>query len=245
VRTPSLAEHYARIYVESRPPNSPDLPYPYPAEITVEGDSLFQSEDLMAYEVGYRFQPARRLSFDLATFHHDYSGVRGVVNDTPALYLTPTPHLRVPTRLRNVIDAEFNGVELAADWLPSPSLRLRAAYSYWDVAVMPDPGVAQVESSTLAGSNPGHQASLHAVIDPRPGIEFDFVLRYVDELPDLGIKSRTTMDARIGWWPHPSVNLSLTGSNLFNERDFEYVSDLAHVTTRPERRFCAAVTLRP
>jgi iron complex outermembrane receptor protein len=43
-----------------------------PAIVTLLGDPNTKSETLVAYEIGYRLAPTRKLSFDLATFYNSY-----------------------------------------------------------------------------------------------------------------------------------------------------------------------------
>ena len=56
VRTPALTEEGLRLTSAVVPPGIPQNPTPFPALITVYGSHNFQSEDLLAYELGYRVQ---------------------------------------------------------------------------------------------------------------------------------------------------------------------------------------------
>ncbi len=72
VRTPSEEERDSRTELQAIPPGGlyPGSP---PALVTAEGDNAFASEDLLAYELGYRVRPCERVSLDFATFYNDYS----------------------------------------------------------------------------------------------------------------------------------------------------------------------------
>ena len=59
-----------------------------PAAIRVRSCSAtddFDSEELLAYEVGYRWQPLDVLAFDLALFHNRYEGLASLEFGTPTL----------------------------------------------------------------------------------------------------------------------------------------------------------------
>ena len=43
----------------------------------------FESEELIAYELGYRVKPANNLSFDLAVYYNDYDNIRSVEPQSP------------------------------------------------------------------------------------------------------------------------------------------------------------------
>ena len=46
---------------------------PGPTQITNVSNPRLDSEELTAYEVGYRVQPAKTVSLDVATFYNDYT----------------------------------------------------------------------------------------------------------------------------------------------------------------------------
>src|SRR5882672_11508804 len=62
VRTPALTEEGLRLNSAVIPPGTPSNPAPLPAVVAVFGSHQFKSEDLLAYELGYRVQAAKNLS---------------------------------------------------------------------------------------------------------------------------------------------------------------------------------------
>ena len=76
VRTPALTEEGLRLNSQVIPPGTPANPSPLPAVIAVFGSHQFNSEDLLAYELGYRVQATSNLSLDIATFYNNYSNLR-------------------------------------------------------------------------------------------------------------------------------------------------------------------------
>jgi len=51
-------------------------------------------------------------------------------------------------------------------------------------------------------------------MDLRRDLAFDLGVRYVDALPSLDVESYLTFDARLGWEPFESIELSMVGQNL-------------------------------
>src|SRR3982074_1142552 len=91
VRTPALTEEGLRLNQAVVPPAAPGNPTPFPAVITVFGSHQFQSEDLLAYELGYRVQATSSLSADIATFYNNYSNLRTAEPGAPFLEGSPVP----------------------------------------------------------------------------------------------------------------------------------------------------------
>src|SRR5882762_6305600 len=83
VRTPALTEEGLRLNSAVIPPGTPSNPTPLPAVLAVFGSHQFNSEDLLAYELGYRVQATSNLSIDLATFYNNYSNLRTAEPGTP------------------------------------------------------------------------------------------------------------------------------------------------------------------
>jgi iron complex outermembrane receptor protein len=78
VRTPSRTEEDGRLNISVLPPFAPGNPSPNPGIVSVFGNRDFLSEELIAYELGYRVHPVTELSFDLAVFYNDYDHLRTV-----------------------------------------------------------------------------------------------------------------------------------------------------------------------
>src|SRR5256884_4009246 len=91
VRTPALTEEGLRLNSAVVPPATPANPSPLPAVVAVFGSQQFNSEDLLAYELGYRVQATSNLSLDIATFYNNYSNLRTAEPGTPFVEGSPAP----------------------------------------------------------------------------------------------------------------------------------------------------------
>jgi iron complex outermembrane receptor protein len=237
VHVPSIGEEEAQIRVGVIPGGVAPNPLPVPLELVFTGKPDIVAEDLLAFEVGYRAQPFRTLTFDIAGFYNIYDDLRTVGDGTPFMALSPVQRVVIPSELDSDGSAETYGIEVAADWELFSWWRLKAAYSYFhdnlDVAAVGH------------GMNPMHQASLRSLIDLGRGWEFDLWPRYVDNLTDQSIESYVSLDARLGWRPTNAIEFSLVGQNLLDSRRKEAVPELLPLTaTQVERAAYGKLTLR-
>jgi outer membrane receptor protein involved in Fe transport len=181
------------------------------------GGADLQSEELIAYEIGYRAQVAERLSVDAAVFYNDYDQVIGAAYGTPfpERRIFP-PHLVLPVELQNVGSGYNTGFELAADWRPMQDWRLRLAYSY----LYSD--IENRDGEPIYNHGNQNRISLFSSWKLRDDLELDVWWRYVDNdfintisTGRTELDSYSTVDLRLGWRPRKDLELSLVGANLF------------------------------
>ncbi len=210
VRTPSRAEHDSEIN-SIAPPNTEINPYPFPIVTNIVSSDDFDSEEMTAYELGYRFLGLEYLSVDLAVFYSDYDKLR-------TFRLTDS-HLESGYLLNTIIyDNDMEGTvyggEVVLNWQPQAWWNLVGIYSYQYMAL--DLTDNNAVKGYIAGADPHHQASLRSRFDLPENFELDFWLRYVDVLPGKHTDSYISMDMRIGWQPFGDFHLDLVGQNLLD-----------------------------
>ena len=121
VRAPSRAENDVALLVPSTPPP--------PHFLQLNGNSSFDAENLLAFELGYRVQPLTQVSFDVAAYYNDYDDLRSL-EPRAALINFPAPGLvTVPLAAENRLDARGYGVEISGAWSVVDSWRLGAGYT--------------------------------------------------------------------------------------------------------------------
>jgi iron complex outermembrane receptor protein len=236
-----------RYNISVLPPGTMINPSMLPVLIAAFGNHHFESEKLIAYELGYRVQATNRLTMDIATFYNDYNHLRFAESGIPRLETSPGPlHLLVPITLNNKLKATTYGLEMGIDWRALDWWRLQASYTYMKVKVPS----ASVMSSTFVefgeGRNPRHQIGLRSWMDLRRDLEFNLSIRFVDKLPDLQVKSYVGLDAQLVWKPHKNLELSIVGQNLLNRRHTEYKTEslLSAPTIEVERGVYGRMTWR-
>src|SRR6202040_4158319 len=91
VRTPALTEEGLRLNEAVVPPGAPPFNSPLPVVEAIYGSKQFRSEDLLAYEVGYRVQATSTFSADIATFYNSYTNLRSAEPGKPFVEANPFP----------------------------------------------------------------------------------------------------------------------------------------------------------
>ena len=191
-------------------------PAPIPTFMRILGNSGFQSEALIAYEVGYRTQATDQLTYDVATFYNVYDRLGTVTFGQPFTETSPPPaHRAIPATFTNGPTADTYGVELATTWSPRDDWRLSANYTFLRV-LLHDP--AQPGN----GNSPRHQVYMRSSWDLRENVDFDLTLRYVDCIPAMNVPSYLTMDIRFAWRPRQHLEFAVVGQNLLQPHHYEF-----------------------
>ena len=246
VRTPALTEEGLRLNSAVIPPGAPSNPTPFPAVIAVFGSHQFNSEDLLAYELGYRVQATSNLSLDIATFYNNYSNLRTAEPGAPRVEGSPAPtDIVIPFVAGNKMSGGTYGVELFADWKVVPKWRLAGSYSYLQMDIHKNANSLDPTPDNPNGSSPRHQWYLRSSIDLPKHFDQDTTLRFVDQLPGLNVPSYYSLDAHLGWRPVTRVELSIGGQNLLNNWHFEFMPDFVNTSpTVVKRSIFGSITVK-
>jgi iron complex outermembrane receptor protein len=180
----------------------------------VFGNPDFESEELLAYEVGYRIQAGSALILDLATFYNVYDNLRSQESLVPGQ--------RFPIRLDNKLEAEAWGLELRANYEAAPWWHLHGAYAWFEKDFTLDPDSTDPTGGVPEGNDPEHRFLLRSSFDLPRGVQVDAWLRHVSELPEPRVPAYTEMDLRVGWGPRPGLDLSVIGRNLLHGQHPEF-----------------------
>lgn len=200
---------------------------PLPIYLRVSGNRNFKSEELIAYETGYRKLVTPHCYVDLALFYNQYNDLYSFQVGAPFLETSPPPdHAIIPVVTSNGIRGNGKGFEISPDWKPVKGWELRASYSYLDMELENKPGSNDPSSIPgYEGSSPRHQVVIQSFVNLPKRLQFDQSYRYVSALPAQAVASYQTMDTRIGWTISRQVELSVGGRNLLQPRFAQYGSD--------------------
>ncbi len=245
VRTPALTEEGLRLNSAVVPPGTPQNPTPFPAVLAVFGSHQFQSEDLLAYEFGYRMQATSNLSVDIATFYNSYSNLRSAEPGTPFPEGGPVPtDIVVPFVASNKMSGGTYGLELFADWKVIPKWRLSGSYSYLQMDIHKNSDSQDPTADIPNGSSPRHQWYLRSSVDLPKHFDEDTTLRFVDHLSGLNLPGYYSLDAHLGWRPVRNVEFSIGGQNLLDNRHLEFLPDFVNTApTVVKRSIFGSITL--
>lgn len=216
------------------PSTPPDNPTPNPLRLEINGNPDFKSEELLAYEIGYRTEVMPLLSFDVALYYNVYKNLRVI---TPyGFYTEGSPLYGVKQyMLSNDMHGRAIGVEVAADWTPLDWWRLQAAYSYQNIKMhLEGTSEDEINKGNAEGDTPQHQVSLRSGIDIGRQVTLDLWLRGTDRLASIdgiSIPGYLTMDVRVAWKPVKNLEFSLVGQNLFQNQHKEFIPE--YINTLP------------
>lgn len=177
------------------------------------GNPDFESEELLALELGYRVRPHRRVSFSVATFYNFYDSIRSVEPISPGSY-----------SIQNKNEAESWGVEFSGTYQPTDWWRLRGGYTFLNTDVHRAEGGLDINQGRAEGNDPQNQVVLQSMVNLPRGFELDLTARYVDTLPSPNVPSYFAFDARLGWRVTTNLDLSVVGQNLCDNQHPEFGS---------------------
>ncbi len=200
VRAPSLINQFLDITFFSTELGRP---------VNLLGDPDIESENLLAYELGYRMRPLDSLTLDVAAFYFDYDdfyALEETFEDSGVATFT------------NNNRAESAGVELAVRWSPLDRWQLHGSYSYLHVS---SPDVGLNPTGGIEGRDPAHQFQIRSYLDLTEDVEFNAGLYFVDSVDRFDVPSYFRLDLGFTWRPVEHVELALWGQNLTASRHRE------------------------
>jgi iron complex outermembrane receptor protein len=201
--------------------------FPGPTEVALMNSHRFESEKVMAYELGYRVQPVQELSIDIAGFFNQYDDLRTFEPGIPFLETTPAPaHVVLPFIIDNKLHGNSYGVEVSVKAQVIEGWRVQAAYTFLRLNLDPDSGGQDPQAETPEHESPRSQLYVRSSWDLPEHLQLDVMPRYVGGLSALGVAPIFELDARLAWRPWTTGELSLTGQNLLHRRHMEFSPSL-------------------
>ncbi|HTU66762.1 MAG TPA: TonB-dependent receptor [Steroidobacteraceae bacterium] len=181
-------------------------------QLFLVGNPDFRTEKVTAYELGYRSQPHRSISWSVSAFYNDYEDLRSI---------EITPVTLLPLQWGNEMAGSTYGVEIwgnwqvASWWRLSPGFRSLHKRLHFTAAGSGLGGFAQ------SGNDPDKQASLKSSM-AFGRVNFDAMLRYVGRMPSPANPDYTELSARLAYRLSDALELSIAGFNLLDDRHPEY-----------------------
>jgi iron complex outermembrane recepter protein len=235
VRTPSRYETGARVNYSissiPSPPNATPL-----GLVSLFGNPNAESETLIAYELGYRIEATRQLSFDIAGFYNQYDKLLKFV---PGNSYVQGPVVVFPQTIENAGSAETFGAELSAQWKVTDNWRLQAGYSWLHVNLNPNAPAFQ--------GNPQNQFQLRSYLDLPGNLELNAAGYYVDQqvaasgLGTTTIPAYFRLDLGLVWHPTKSLEIGVWGQNLTEDRHAEFPNLNSSVQTEIPRSIAGRI----
>jgi iron complex outermembrane receptor protein len=230
VRTPALTEEGLRLNTAVLPPGTFGIPAPVIE--AVYGSKQFRSEDLIAYEIGYRVQATSSFSADIAAFYNNYTNLRTAEQGMGFFEPSPTPtDYVIPFVASNKMSGGTYGIEPYFDWKAFSKWKLFGSYSFLAMKIHKNSDSLDPTPDLPNGENPEHQFYFRSALDLPGHLEQNLIVRHVTGLPSFSIPAYTSLDGGIHWKVRPNLELSFDGENWLNHRHIEFIPDF--INTQP------------
>ncbi|HEV2694164.1 MAG TPA: TonB-dependent receptor [Verrucomicrobiae bacterium] len=237
VRTPSDLEMDIR---ENRSAFQPASGPPVLA--SVFGNPDLQSEEVTAYELGYRIKPVERLSFDVTAFYNTYDRLITAVQGAPFFEAAPAPpHIVVPLTFQNSSSAATYGTEILGEWRVTDIWKLVASYALLQTRLNPEP---------VNNNDPQNQFQIHSYVNLPQHVELDAAVYYVDAINaqfgdgTLAIPAYVRVDLGVTWRPTRWLEIGVYGQNLTDDSHPEMTGVKTTAVTEVPRSVMGRVTWR-
>ena len=210
------------------------------------GGADFESENVVAYELGYRAQVGSGLSGSLAAFYNVYDDVRSTSLSPP----DPTYGLVFPLFYENNLEGETYGLEVTMQYAVSEWWRLFAGYNLLNADIRVKPGRYDFNNALNETADPQHRFSLRSNMNILRKVELYAGFRWIDSFVynnagvPLKVGGYHELEARVGWHLTDKLELSVTGQNLLQDHHREYVISGTNPPADVERSVYAKLACR-
>jgi iron complex outermembrane receptor protein len=180
------------------------------------------SEQVLAYELGYKTQPCKSVTVDVSCFYNTYKGLIDIVPSRAS------PLFQYWT---NALAAQSYGAELATDWQVSPQWKLGGSYTFLNVRAQNEGGGANLPASGAAqeaGTSPENQFQIHSYFDITRNLQFNTSAYYVQGLPRFSEGPRQQnvpeyfrLDMGLTWRFRENMSVTVGGQNILQKRHAE------------------------
>jgi iron complex outermembrane recepter protein len=187
-------------------------------ELLVASDD-FQSEKVLAYELGWRFQSKSKFNISLATFYNVYDRLRSVEPGPPPM--------TYPVTIGNGVEGETYGIELSGTYQLLEWWRVRGGYTFMKKELSIKSTSKDLNEGRAESNDPEQQFLIQSTMNLPGNIEFGFVIRHVGELPSPRVADYWGLDSKISWMPTEAIEVSFVGQNLLDDRHVEFARSSA------------------
>ena len=217
VRTPSRSENNLSVNALNISPSA-GIPL---VKTWVIGNDNYQSEQMTSYELGYRFIPAQKWSFDTTMFYNHYDQLRSSLYGTTDFSTFPN-YVSQNVPFNNDLAGHNYGFEFSSIWTVTDEIQLKLIYSH-----------TQNEFDQSQSQNtdaPKNMLSTLMDWSITDDVVLNIVWRFIDEANILNLNdlSNKTIDSYYGvdiglhWQLNPNITLSAFGKNLLHPAHLEY-----------------------
>jgi len=174
------------------------------------GGQTFQSEISYVYELGYRAQPLKALSWSATAFYHDLQKQRSV---------SPGPAGAV---ISNDREGHTSGAEGWLAWRVTDRWRLEGGYTHQKTKLRVIPGGVDLQALANTLADPSDWWKLRSSLELWDRWQLDVMARHYGALSNRNVPSYTAVDVRLAWKVSPRAEVALVVQNLLDDKHIEF-----------------------
>jgi iron complex outermembrane recepter protein len=192
-----------------------DLFQPNPAygQLLV-GNDTFRSEDVIAYELGYRAELVTHVSASVNGFYNQYDHLRT---------LNFSSGSTLPLLFQNNLKGDTYGLEASLSWQALDWWRLHAGVDVLREHLTVRPG-GDLSNGLGETADPKHQVFVRSSMDLPLRLSLDGAFRWIDTVHNNNIATAGTipsyaeLDLRLAWQATRFLEVSVVGQNLIHDQ---------------------------
>jgi iron complex outermembrane receptor protein len=211
--------------------------------VRLYGSPHFRSEELRDFEIGYRAEWTRRLSFDADAFLSFYDHLSTLEPQSPVIDASSLPvRIEIPVVYGNLGRATNYGGEASLRWIASSRWRIEPGYAWLHINPRLDPRSADTLSRSLALDTPQHSFQVRSLMNVTRGLEWGQTLYWTGRLADGSVPGHARLDSRLAWRLGERTEISLVGQNLLRPRFLEFSDTFQLVAAQAQRSVFGKIT---
>ena len=183
--------------------------------VVLRGNPDFQSETVIAREIGYRARVIPKAAFSVTTFVNSYDDLRSQ---------EPTPPFGVPIVIGNKEQGRVWGVEAATTVEPVPAWQLHVSYSRLVERFTFDADSLDPTGGALEHNDPPHQFRFRSFSDLPGRVSLDLTARWVAALPKPAVPAYAELTVRVARPVGQRFEIEVIGDNLLHDQHLEFVN---------------------
>jgi len=183
-----------------------------------KGNPDMESEELTAYEIGYRTEAMKNIQIDISAFYNEYDKLRRMA--------TEDGFLIVPD---NKMNGETYGGEIVFNWdvlMNTPYINKWTLTNSWSFIRL---NIHQLDNKLSTtekfneGTYPRNMVSCHSKMDITDYLQFDMALNYVEALKEFEVPTYIKTDFRLNYKISDNIQCQLIGQNIQDPAHPEYL----------------------
>jgi iron complex outermembrane recepter protein len=188
-----------------------------------------KSDEVVSYELGYRYWNSDTLSVDVAAYYN--RNTNNLTANTEFLRWFPEQSINKSSTV---------GIEAVVAWRPLDWSRFQLSANFMDRDIISIKNIPGVFPDSIS-EDPQFQWAFRSSFDINPELEVDFWLRYTDTVSGAfrgqTIPSYVALDARLAWKPNKNLELSFIANNINDSHHPEFYDGTYPRLLQAERMF--------